>query len=80
VEEDGVGDGLKTEREWGSEEADCSSKVKVFYDSTMKTIPGRDSIKKRIEEVIYSSNIRGGQSRIVGEKVFFGRSYIIENK
>jgi prolyl oligopeptidase len=55
-------------------------KEQTFYDSTMKIIPGRDSIKKRIEEVIYSSNIRGGQSRIVGEKVFFGRSYIIENK
>lgn len=55
-------------------------KEQIFYDSIMRIIPGKDSIKKQIEEVIYSANIRGGQSRIVGEKVFFNRNFIIENR
>jgi prolyl oligopeptidase len=55
-------------------------KEQIFFDSIMKLVPRKDSIKKQIEDVIYSSNIRGGQSRIVGEKVFFNRNYIKENK
>jgi prolyl oligopeptidase len=49
-----------------------------FYDSISKEIPQRDSIQAKLENVMYSSNIRGGHSRLVGKKIFFLRNFIKE--
>lgn len=53
-------------------------KERVLYDSVMKKIPQKDDIQSKLEDVMYSSNIRGGQARVVGKKVFFFRSFAKE--
>lgn len=49
-----------------------------LYDSISKLIPQRDSLEKKLEDVIYSSNVRGGFPRVTGKKIFFFRSFVRE--
>lgn len=49
-----------------------------LYDSVTKHIPRRDSLQRKLEDVIYSSNIRGGFPRVAGKRIFFFRNFVKE--
>ena len=50
-----------------------------LYDSILNKISFRDSIKKQLEDAVYSSNVRGGFPRLAGKRLFFQRVFVKEN-
>jgi prolyl oligopeptidase len=61
----------KAVQQWIKEE-------KSLCDSVLSSIPFRDSLKSKLEEAIYSSNIRGGFPRTAGDKLFYLRFFTKE--
>ncbi len=51
---------------------------RIFCDSVLKMISGKDSLHKEIAKLTYSSNIRGNLPRPAGNKLFFNRIYLRE--
>jgi prolyl oligopeptidase len=54
------------------------SQERNLCDSILNRISLRDTIEKNLEDVVYSSNIRGGFPRVVDKKLFFTRIYVKE--
>ena len=50
-----------------------------LYDSILNEIPFRDSIKVRLKDAVYSSNVRGGFPKPAEKKIFFERTFLKEN-
>jgi prolyl oligopeptidase len=53
-------------------------KEKTLTDSILNKISYRDSLKSKIEDAIYSTNIRGGFPRAVNKKLFYARLFLKE--
>jgi prolyl oligopeptidase len=51
---------------------------RIYCDSILNNITGKDSLHKEIAQLLYSSNIRSNIPRPAGCKIFFYREYIKE--
>ena len=53
-------------------------KEKNLTDSVLNQISFRDSLKTNLQEIMYSSNVRGGFPRVIGKKLFYAKLFFKE--